>query len=196
MADSVNPAPRSTGESSASSDQAGDSPVARHTEAWFERSCRHLCRWALLLMIVVVGTDIFTRAVLNFSFEIADELGGYFVAAIAFLALPVTRAHNGFHRVEFIQDRLGKKGQAVSGLVLDLVAMTLATILLIYLVRYVHVTWESGSVAPTRLLTPLWIAQMPLVIGLLGYSLSLLRGITEKWSALRQLSQHASSRDR
>lgn len=186
MDDSVKPMTPAKDGSSAPSVGAGDSSASGPGEAWFERACRHLCRWALLLMILIVGIDIFTRSVLNFSFEIADELGGYFLAAITFLALSVTRAHDGFHRVEFVYDQLGPRNRAIAGLIFELVAMTLAVILLIYLVRYVHATWESGSVAPTRLMTPLWLAQMPLIIGLVAYCLSLLRGILGKWVTIRQ----------
>jgi TRAP-type C4-dicarboxylate transport system permease small subunit len=188
MNDSVKPTTSADGESPEVVG-AGNTSATQPGEAWFERACRHLCRWALLLMVLIVAIDIFTRSVLNFSFEIADELGGYFLAAISFLALSVTRAHDGFHRVEFLYDQLGPRNRAIASLVFDLVAMTLATILLIYLVRYVHATWESGSVAPTRLMTPLWLAQMPLVVGLVAYCLSLLRGIIGKWLTIRQDSK-------
>jgi TRAP-type C4-dicarboxylate transport system permease small subunit len=195
MNDSVKPTTSADGDSPEVVG-VGNASTTRPGEAWFERACRHLCRWALLLMVLIVAIDIFTRSVLNFSFEIADELGGYFLAAISFLALSVTRAHDGFHRVEFVYDQLGPRNRAIASLVFDLVAMTLATILLIYLVRYVHATWESGSVAPTRLMTPLWLAQMPLVVGLVAYCLSLLRGIIGKWLTIRQDSKSPALQDR
>jgi TRAP-type C4-dicarboxylate transport system permease small subunit len=126
---------------------------------------------------VIVGGDIFTRSVLNFSFEISDELGGYILAALCFFGLAVTRAHDGFHRVEFVLDRLHLRGRLLAGILFDLVALALALLLAAYLLRYVHATWESGSVAPTRLMTPLWIAQLPLVLGMLAYAFGLIRGL-------------------
>ena len=44
----------------------GESPV--------ERLCKYASEAALIIMLTVIGGDIFTRYVLNFSFEVADEL--------------------------------------------------------------------------------------------------------------------------
>jgi len=50
----------------------------------------------------VIGTDIFTRWALNFSFEISDEIGGYMLAAITFLGL------NGFEFDATEEDVVGQ----------------------------------------------------------------------------------------
>ena len=45
-------------------------------ETIVERFCKLACVAALVVMLIVIGTDILTRSLLNFSFEISDELGG------------------------------------------------------------------------------------------------------------------------
>jgi hypothetical protein len=45
-------------------------------------------------------------------------------------------------------------------------------------------------------MTPLWLAQMPLVVGLVAYCLSLLRGIIGKWLTIRQDSKSPALQDR
>src|SRR5580700_745720 len=75
-------------------------------ESIVERTCRLACIAALVVMLVVVGTDILTRWLLNFSFEISDELGGYLLVVIAFVSLPVCQISESFHRVELVQSRL------------------------------------------------------------------------------------------
>lgn len=161
-------------------------------ESGLERLCRWASRLALIALVLIIGLDILTRSVFNYSLEIADELGGYLLAAITFLALAVTRAHEGFHRVEFLYDRLGARGRLIAALLFDLLALLLALLLSVYLLRFVHSTWVSDAVAPTRLMTPLWLAQLPMVLGMLAYFVSALRGVMGRWSALRSTPSAAN----
>src|SRR5947207_15308638 len=84
------------------------------------------CKWAseaaLIVMLVVIGTDIFTRYLLNFSFEIADELGGYMLVVMTFVSLSVCQANNAFHQVELVQSRLSPPPRAPSAGTFDLLS--------------------------------------------------------------------------
>ena len=80
-----------------------------------ERLCKYASEAALIIMLLVIGADIFTRYLLNFSFEIADELGGYMLVVMTFVSLSVCQANNAFHQVELVQARLGPRGRALSG---------------------------------------------------------------------------------
>src|SRR5437868_13693457 len=69
---------------------AADGMPAAHLEppvgeGPIEFACKMLSEAALIIMLVVIGVDIFTRYVLSFSFEIADELGGYMLIVMAFV---------------------------------------------------------------------------------------------------------------
>jgi len=69
---------------------AHSSPAApRLKESIVERACKLACVAALIVMLVVIGVDILTRSLFNFSFEISDELGGYLLVVICFVSLPV-----------------------------------------------------------------------------------------------------------
>ena len=74
-------------------------------------------------------TDILTRSLLNFSFEISDELGGYLLVVIAFVSLPVCQASDSFHRVELVQSRLSPFGRAVSHVIFDLLSFAFCALL-------------------------------------------------------------------
>ena len=56
-----------------SSGRRGARPIA---ESIVERLCKYVCVAALVVMLAVIGLDIITRSLFNFSFEISDELGG------------------------------------------------------------------------------------------------------------------------
>ena len=76
-------------------------------------------------MLVVIGADIFTRYLLNFSFEVADELGGYMLVVMTFVSLSVCQVTNSFHQVELVQARLSQRGRALSAAFFDVLAFAL-----------------------------------------------------------------------
>src|SRR5437763_16732096 len=75
-----------------------------------EFACKMLSEAALIIMLVVIGADIFTRYVLNFSFEIADELGGSSRAVIASVSRSASQPNGAFHRFERLRARLTRRG--------------------------------------------------------------------------------------
>ena len=84
-----------------------------------EGPVERLCKWAseaaLITMLVVIGGDIFTRYLLNFSFEIADELGGYMLVVMTFVSLSVCQVNGAFHQVELVQARLSPRAARAVG---------------------------------------------------------------------------------
>src|SRR5438874_482100 len=92
-------------------------------ESIVERTCKFACVAALLVMLAVIGTDILTRSLFNFSFEISDELGGYMLVVITFVSLPVCQISNSFHHVELVQSRLSPFGRAVSHVMFDVLSL-------------------------------------------------------------------------
>src|SRR5215469_587932 len=108
----------------------GRPSVHRLKESIIERICRLACVAALIVMLVVIAVDILTRALLNFSFEISDELGGYLLVVITFVSLPVCQISDSFHRVQLVQSRLTPFWRAVSHVIFDLLALAFCVLLL------------------------------------------------------------------
>lgn len=175
--DSRGPAPRAQDADASGEIVEASVAVGRAGEGVVETSCRVLSQLALVVMVLVVGVDIFTRWLLNYSFELAEEIGGYMLVAMAFFGLAVTQAHDGFHRVELVLGRLSPRGRITARIVYDLVAMAFAVFLLWYFWRFEMAAYASGNTAPTRLMTPLWIPQLPMVLGMLAYVFALGRTI-------------------
>jgi TRAP-type transport system small permease protein len=130
-----------------------------------ERLCNLACMAALIVMLGVIGLDILTRALLNFSFEISDELGGYLLVVIAFVSLPVCQVNDSFHHVEFVQSRLSPRGRAVSHVIFDLLSLAFCAALVWQLGRLEITSWRFEDQAPTYLATPLWIPRFAMVAG-------------------------------
>jgi TRAP-type C4-dicarboxylate transport system permease small subunit len=130
-----------------------------------ERLCSFICMAALVVMLAVIGLDIATRALLNFSFEISDELGGYLLVVITFVSLPVCQVNDSFHHVEFVQSRLSPRGRAVSHVIFDALSLAFCVLLLWQLGRFELSSWRFDDHAPTYLATPLSLPRFAMVAG-------------------------------
>jgi TRAP-type C4-dicarboxylate transport system permease small subunit len=160
---------------------ASGQPLALHKNTVPEGPVETLCKWAceaaLIIMLLVIGTDIFTRWLLNFSFEISDEIGGYMLAAITFLSLSVCQVNDSFHHVELVQARLSARGRALSSLFFDVLTLGFAALLLWHYVRLEFSSWRFAERAPTYLETPLWLPRLSLAIGAAALCLAICRTI-------------------
>jgi TRAP-type C4-dicarboxylate transport system permease small subunit len=163
----------------------GRPSVHRLADSIVERICRLACVAALVVMLVVVAVDILTRSLLNFSFEISDELGGYLLVVICFVSLPVCQASDSFHRVQLVQSRLTPFWRAVSHVVFDLLSLTFCGLLLWQLARFEWASFRFGDRAPTYLATPLWIPQAAMLLGAAALCVSMLRSLAADIARLR-----------
>jgi len=144
-------------------------------ESLLERLCKLACVLALVVMLAVVGLDIITRSLFNFSFEISDELGGYLLVVITFVSLPVCQVNDSFHHVAFVQTRLSPLGRAISHVIFDTLSLVFSGLLLWQLVRFEITSWRFDDHAPTYLATPLWIPRAAMLIGVAALCASVLR---------------------
>jgi TRAP-type transport system small permease protein len=157
-------------------ERSSDRPIARVIgEGILERYCKFVCVAALLVMLVVIGLDILTRSLFNFSFEISDELGGYMLVTITFLSLPVCQATDSFHHVEFVQQRLSPRARAISHIIFDVLSLGFCALLTWQLIRFEMSSWRFNNHAPTYLATPLWIPQIAMLAGATALGVSVLR---------------------
>jgi TRAP-type C4-dicarboxylate transport system permease small subunit len=150
-----------------------------------ERLCSLVCMAALMVMLGVIGLDIATRALLNFSFEISDELGGYMLVLITFISLPVCQVNDSFHHVEFVQSRLSARGRAVSHVIFDLLSLAFCALLLWQFGRFEISSWRFDDHAPTYLATPLWFPRVAMVVGAAALLFSGLRTLAADIAMLR-----------
>ena len=166
--------------------RAHGSPPARGLkEGIVERVCKFACVAALLVMLVVIGVDILTRSLFNFSFEISDELGGYMLVVITFVSLPVCQISDSFHHVELVQSRLSPYGRAVSHVIFDLLSLAFAVLLLWQLVKFEISSYRFDDHAPTYLATPLWIPQLVMMLGAAALCFSMVRTLAANVARLR-----------
>lgn len=114
---------------------------------------------ALLLLAAFVSLETVLRKGINFSFQGADELGGYVLAvgsSLAFVVALVDRAHI---RIDVFHDKFPRKLQAVLDW-LSIVSLAVLGLFMLYIGRIVIAdTLSYGSTAPTAWGTPLIFPQ-------------------------------------
>ncbi|SEM45497.1 TRAP transporter small permease [Bradyrhizobium sp. OK095] len=156
---------------------AVEAAPSQPAEGWVERLCRWLCELAIMSMMVMVAAEVLLRNLFGVSLQSADELGGYLLVAVSFLSLSTCFVSGAFHKVEFIDNRLGERGHALRKLIFDAIALAFSLLLLWQLVRLVLRSFDGGDFAATILGTPLWIPQLTMPVGIAALCYSLLRAI-------------------
>jgi TRAP-type C4-dicarboxylate transport system permease small subunit len=154
-----------------------------------EKTCMAVCAVAIVVMGLVVITEIVTRNLFGFSFEVSEELGGYIIVGISFISLPVCQVYRSYHHVQFVQARLSPRMRAASHLLFDILSLLFCLIVLWQLTRFVMESYRSGDEAPTLLATPLWIPQAFMPIGVLAATISLTRSMLGNWRRFKAAGQ-------
>jgi TRAP-type C4-dicarboxylate transport system permease small subunit len=163
------------------------SRAATLPEGPVEWTCKVVSEAALVAMLLLIAVDIVTRALLNFSFEVSDEVGGYMLVAISFLSLSACQVHGSFHQVEFVQARLSPRWRVISQLIFGLLSLTACALLAWQFVRLEMSSWRFGDVAPTYLATPLWLPRLPMALGMIALGFSLVRMLVAQTKRLHVL---------
>jgi TRAP-type C4-dicarboxylate transport system permease small subunit len=163
---------------------AATRPLAAGTTE-IARVCEFAVAAALLAMVLIIAVDVFARSLLGFSLQMSDEMCGYLLVAATFLSVPVSLAHDGFHHVELIQARLTPRGRLISRLGFDVLALVVCTILDWQFIRLELSAWNSGAMAPSVMMTPLWIPQLSLPLGMSLVCLLLIAAIISKVQQLK-----------
>jgi len=139
----------------------------------------------IAFLVILVASEVIARSVFGVSLQAADEYSGYVVVALVFLGIPYALYHEALLRVDFLFDRLKGRRKVVLSLVFDVVCLAVTVVLGYFLTRMALTTLERGTFSSTPLMTPLWVPQLVMPIGLVLTVLILLARIVERCRLLR-----------
>ncbi|WP_374409623.1 TRAP transporter small permease [Hydrogenophaga sp.] len=163
-------------------------------EDFFSRMGRHACEAIMVGLVLMMGAEMVVRSLFGWSIQFSNEIGGYALVAMTFLSMASGQLEHAYHRVHFVEHRLGPVGQARLRLGFDLATFVVTLVLLAEFVRFEWITWESGDVAATSLMTPLWVPRFFMPLGMLLLAWALLATLFGDWrrlQAARQGAHHA-----
>ncbi len=130
---------------------------------------------AVSFLALLVGGEVVTRSLLGLSFEFAEELSGYLLVAITFLAAADSFASGSFMRVDVLYARLPTAARATLDRVLAVLAAILCGGFCWYLARLVLSSYRKGVVSPNLSAIPLWLPQLAMVVGMALLAVACLR---------------------
>lgn len=167
---------------------AADADEFSPPEGLSARICRGFSEWIVVGLVVMMGAEMLVRSVFGWSIQFSNEIGGYALVAVTFLSLASGQLLHAYHRVHFVEARLSPSGRAWLRLAFDIAALVVSVVLLAELVRFEWITFKSGDVAATSLMTPQWIPRIVMPIGTLVLAWALLRTVAADWCRIRATS--------
>jgi TRAP-type C4-dicarboxylate transport system permease small subunit len=146
---------------------------------------RLISQWIVVALAVMMGVEMLVRSLFGWSIQFSNEIGGYALVAVAFLSLGSGQLLHAYHRVHFVESRLSPVGRAMLRMVFDVASLGVTVVLALEFVRFEWITWQSGDVAATSLMTPQWIPRMSLPLGALILGWALIRTVLADWRRLQ-----------
>lgn len=110
-----------------------------------------------------------------------DAYAGYAIAAALFLALPCTLKHGDHIRVTLALDRVPARLRAALEWWSLGAAFALALFMAWYAVRLVWVSYATHDISPAADASPLWIPQISMALGCIGFALAFAHALVDRW---------------
>ncbi|MEP6773477.1 MAG: TRAP transporter small permease [Polaromonas sp.] len=135
---------------------------------------------AMLAAFVTVMLGVVAREA-NWDIGGLDAYAGYAIAAALFLALPGTLQHGDHIRVTLLLDRVSPKVRNILEWWSLGAGLALAAYMAWYALRLVWVSYVTHDISPAADASPLWIPQIAMTLGCVGFALSFVHALVERW---------------
>ena len=142
--------------------------------------------WLVLLMMLLVLVEVFSRYVFHRPLMVADEFGAYLLVSVSFLAAAYTWKEKGHIRITVLVSRLPPRVSSWLRLITMLLALVVAIGLSQSAYSYLQTSFRLGMASGTWLHFPLQGPHMTLIIGFILLSLILMVEIARAIKNLRR----------
>lgn len=150
----------------------------------------------IVALMLIVASEVVSRSVFNHSFLVADEYSGYIAVMLVFLGIPYALHEEALLRVDFFFERMRGRWRLLVALLFDLISLAVTLIIGFYLTRMALTTFERGTFSSTPAMTPLWIPQIVMPVGILLLTVVLLARLFRGVHALRGGAQSERALER
>ena len=130
---------------------------------------------ASLLLLGLVGlitVEIVGRSFFDYSTMLADEYSGYLFLALVYLGLAYTFRQGGHIRITIVSSRLPEGVRRWLDVFAGMMTLGILLFALVYAWKFMMESKEMEMVSEGVSETPLWLTQIPMVIGLGLFALS------------------------
>lgn len=120
----------------------------------------------LVGLTILILVEIIGRSFFDYSTMLADEYSGYLYLAIVFLGLGYTFDENGHIRISLITSRLNKNKNRIIDIIVSIILLCILCYGIYYGYLYMYDSYEMEMVSESVSETPIYLTQIPMVIGL------------------------------
>lgn len=156
------------------------------------RILAQIAMWGVVAMMLLVVVDVTMRALFNRSTLIAGEVGGYLLVLIAYLGMAETFRLGRHIRVDIVSVWLPARLHAWLDAVFCFVGFSALIIVIWQAVIMVHRSQVWNVRIPGVLLTPVYLPQTLIVVGLVGLALQCAVDLVDRVSDLRNTAKGTS----
>ena len=146
----------------------------------------HIAMWGVFAMMLLVVGDVGMRALAGRSTLIADEMGGYLLVLIAYLGMAEAYRLGRHIRVDIVTARLPGRLRAWLDALFCFVGLAALIIVIWRVIIMVHRSQVANVIIPGVFMTPVYLPQTLVVIGLVALALQCAVDAVDCVSALRQ----------
>lgn len=140
----------------------------------------------ILAVAFIVCYEIVMRGLFGAPTEWVLEISTYLIIAAGFLGFGVTLRRRGHIQVDFVVEQFSPRVRCVTELLMTLLAVLLFFIFMTESTDFVLASYEYHKLSPSILRFPLWIPQLPLV---LGFGLLFLELVRQGWADVLALAK-------
>jgi len=120
----------------------------------------------VVLIVLLMGVEILSRALLGTSTMVVSDYTGYFLVALVLLGLGFTLREDGHIRIKLVRMRLPRDVGRVVDILVALAAAAMTVFALRSSLRLVTASLRLDMRADTVAQTPFWIPQLAIPVGL------------------------------
>ena len=135
----------------------------------------------VVTMMVLTTADVVARYVFNSPTMWADEMASYLLIAIVFLGLAQNLRTDGHIRIDVVTNYVPQGARRVLEVLAFAIAILFSIILIAGTWTRFHNFWIRNTLSDSPLMTPMWIAMVPVVIG------AVVLGIASVWGFVTSL---------
>lgn len=160
----------------------------------FYRLLMLLACLSMLAAFGAVALGVVAREFIHININGLDAYAGYAIAAALFFALPATLQNGDHIRVTLVLDRLPARSRNFMEWFCLSAALVLTLYIAFYAVRAVWISYITHDISPAADATPLWIPQISMAMGCIGFALAFAHALILRWqgSSLMAVSETAS----
>jgi TRAP-type C4-dicarboxylate transport system permease small subunit len=134
----------------------------------------------IIIMIFLVTLSVLLRYIFMIGLPFTTEYSEYLLLILVYMGLAYTTIKEKHITVDFVVKRLSKKVRSGLEIATTFLAMTMVVIYFWYVWRFWIKNVESGATAPSKTVTPLWIPQIFMWVGLGIFTLAIAASVAHK----------------